>query len=387
MTNILYVSAHNPFPALSGGQVDIWNRIRAFRQLGVAVDLVLTTKGPLAPEHRATIAAEVRELTVVERRPLANSLLSRRPVQMAVRSGLRTLDLGGREYDLLLLDNEFGGEILCNPSLRARKIALRIHNDEAAYQRRLAAAAGNPLLALYLREEARRMSRYLPRLWQRADALWFISSDELAAARQTRPRADLHFVPAGLDLGKAGSPPLLSDDVLFVGSLAVTLNQDAIRWYLRHVHPLMLATPGYTFTVAGSTLGQDLQGFMREVAAHPRVRLRCDVPDLAELFSTSAAFASPMRLGAGVKLKTVEAALRGLPLVSTSVGAEGSGLIDGLHCHVADQPELFAAALQQVLADRKHALALRDAAQQFISLHYDQTRSLGRALDALGLPC
>ena len=372
--------------------MDIWNRLQALQRIGVSVDLVLTVKRRLPQEQREAIEGTVQRLVLVQRQPLAFALAGRNPVQMGVRSRLRTVDLSQSRYDVALLDNEFCGEILHNRSLNARRIAVRVQNDEEAYQRRLADTAHDPLRRLYFGMEARRMASYIPRLWRKVDALWFISSNELSRFNQwaddevskgifTLPNGS--FLPAGLDLNKAGSPRLGSRRVLFVGTLAVSLNQDAIRWYLAHVHTRLLDEPGYEFVVAGSTLGEELREFRREMASHPRVSLHCDVPDLGQLFAECGVFVSPMRFGAGVKLKTVEAALRGLPLVSTSVGAEGSGLVDGVHCRIEDEPAEFAAAVRELLHDAGRAEMLRTNASTFICQFYDQAKCLKLALEKL----
>ncbi len=390
MKKILYVSAHNPYPARSGGQVDLWNRLHALRELGHCVHLVLTVKRRLSAEERSTVGAVVDRLTEIPRKPLLRGVLSRLPVQMAVRSGLRRLDLSGERYDLLLLDNEFAGEVLENPAISAARVAIRVHNDEAAYQRKLAEAADGMLRRWYFRLEAARMARYLPRVWRRADALWFISSDELAgynawAAGQSGRTPGGRMLPAALDLGSAGKPPLGTMDVLFVGSLAVTLNQDAVRWYLEEVHPRLLDLAGYRFLVAGSTLGQNLDNFCAEVSRSPAVKLHRDVPELSPLFAASSVFVSPMRHGAGVKLKTVEAVLRGLPLVSTPVGTEGSGLQNGVHARITADPVQFAEAVRALLKDKAAAESMRDRAAEHILRSYNHAEHLNNALAALDM--
>ncbi len=392
MKTLLYVCAHNPYPARSGGQVDIWNRLLALQQLGLTVDLLLTVKQPLTEEQTRVLSATVRQLVIVQRSPLALAVFRHVPVQVTVRERLSRVDLGRHAYDLVLLDNEFCGAVLDNPTLCAGNVAIRVHNDEPAYQRKLADTAQSRAHRLYFGMEAQRMARYIPALWTRADALWFISSDDLEVFRRSQaatPNSAIshvegRFLPASLNLQHAGAPSLASRTVLFVGTLSVALNQQALRWYLAEVHPRVLQEPGYELLVAGSTMGHNLSEFCRELESHERVRVQCNVPDLEPLFAASAVFVSPMRSGAGVKLKTVEAALRGLPLVTTSVGAEGTGLLDEVHCCVADDPQLFADAVRTLLRDPAGAAQLRDRARAFIQQAYDHAEGLRQALHALG---
>ncbi len=72
----------------------------------------------------------------------------------------------------------------------------------------------------------------------------------------------------------------------------------------------------------------------------------------------------PERQASGVKLKTLEAANHGLPIVTTSCGREGTMLIDGVHCRVADDEATFAAAAAELLGDGLQRDRLAGAARE-----------------------
>jgi glycosyltransferase involved in cell wall biosynthesis len=77
------------------------------------------------------------------------------------------------------------------------------------------------------------------------------------------------------------------------------------------------------------------------------------VEDADPYFNAAAVFVAPLRYGAGVKGKIGHAMSRGLPVVTTSIGAEGIGIIDGVHGLVRDDAESFAAAVAEVSSDRE----------------------------------
>jgi glycosyltransferase involved in cell wall biosynthesis len=76
----------------------------------------------------------------------------------------------------------------------------------------------------------------------------------------------------------------------------------------------------------------------------------------------------PLQAAAGTRLKILEAAACGVPVVSTSVGAEGLELWDGSEIRIADDPEDFARAVTGLLADgdarRRQAVAARHRVEQ-----------------------
>jgi glycosyltransferase involved in cell wall biosynthesis len=75
------------------------------------------------------------------------------------------------------------------------------------------------------------------------------------------------------------------------------------------------------------------------------------VPDLADVFRTHRAMIVPLRHGGGTRLKILEALAWGLPVVSTSLGAAGLGLVDGQHALIADDAPSFARAIQRLFDD------------------------------------
>lgn len=154
-------------------------------------------------------------------------------------------------------------------------------------------------------------------------------------------RADIGFVAGWL--AGAGSP-----------------NGDALEWFASEVLPLVLRElPWARLRVTGTLpfpLGR-LEGL--------HVRAEGFVPDLASFYRAIRVAVAPLRFGAGVKVKTVEALQYGVPIVATTVGAEGLEPLHGDVVVVRDDPAAFAAAVVDRLRDpaawRRHRTAI-DAA-------------------------
>jgi glycosyltransferase involved in cell wall biosynthesis len=78
------------------------------------------------------------------------------------------------------------------------------------------------------------------------------------------------------------------------------------------------------------------------------VRVRGYVPDVEPYLRNARVFIAPLRFGAGIKGKIGEAMAHGVPVVTTSVGAEGFGLTHELDVLIGDDPASFASAIQQL---------------------------------------
>ena len=124
-------------------------------------------------------------------------------------------------------------------------------------------------------------------------------------------------------------------------------NGDGLRWFARHVLPAVRSQlPGCVVMVTGA----DVPGSLRRFAS-PWLRFTGHVADLDALYASARVAVTPVRFGSGVKIKTVEALLRGVPVVATSCGAEGvpDDLLAG--ARVSDDPMTFASHLVELLGD------------------------------------
>ncbi len=166
--------------------------------------------------------------------------------------------------------------------------------------------------------------------------------------------------------------------VLLVGHLARPENDDGARWLLERVWPAVVArVPGARLRLVGAGAGPDLTS---AVAARADVTLAGFVPDLDAEYAGATCCVVPVHTGAGVKFKTVEALVHGVPVVSTPVGAEGIGQPSWFAGLTAD-PDAFAAAVVAVL-EQPHAALARAAGVQDEAVAAYSPRAFAAAVDA-----
>jgi glycosyltransferase involved in cell wall biosynthesis len=188
------------------------------------------------------------------------------------------------------------------------------------------------------------------------------------------PPLDDEDMPEGPQLQKLGPP-----EVLFVAALNRFENDDAARWLLCEIWPQVLAeVPDARLTIAGAEPSPALR---REAARFEAVELTGYVPSLSPYYQRADVVVAPMRLGAGVKLKSVIAMMWGLPIVATLVGAEG---VPGPQVFVAveDESEAFSRSVVDVLKDPSSAHDVRARAYTWSQDTYSTTGYL-RSLEKL----
>jgi O-antigen biosynthesis protein len=157
--------------------------------------------------------------------------------------------------------------------------------------------------------------------------------------------------------------------ILFIGSFRHTPNQEALNWFVRRVLPLILQKcPDARFLVAGS----DPPPRYSLTGPTESIELLGFVDDIREPLSRYAVFVCPILSGSGMRVKLLEAFAAGIPVVSTTVGAEGLVSHDGNDvCLLADTPDDFAARVLELLADEERAAELAQRARKLVVSHKD----------------
>jgi glycosyltransferase involved in cell wall biosynthesis len=381
MKRILMVAMDFPYPPGHGAAVDMWSRLLVLRQMGYRVDLLVTVNTIPSQDLMQIVQEHVANLWVVPRRRRLRSFLSFLPFQVRSREDLQNIHLE-QTYDAVVLESEYVAGFLKNPAVRHAKVILRIHNEQVGYFRDLAEGAGSWLKKLYYYSESLRFRFYSPQVICKCDLLWFISESERQKHVSNHPEHALksYFVPTQVNPHTLQPFAARGQTALFIGTLTITHNTDAVAWFIEHVHPLLCDLEGYAFQVAGRTAGQPLPQLKQLVQRYDNVLLEEDPVSLEGLYHNAAVFVNPVICGAGVKIKLIQALEAGMPVVSTSMGMEGTGFEHSVHLLVADTPLQFAACVRKLILDRALAQSLVRNAQAFLAARYDMKANMQETL-------
>jgi len=208
------------------------------------------------------------------------------------------------------------------------------------------------------------------RITERVDVVAFVSELDLErAGRMFRMRAIPGVAPILVDTEyytprPADWPRDPRSIVLFTGHLSHPPNIDAVLYFLREIWPKVLEQqPEALFQIAGMLPATAV----REAAASaPRCELHPNVPDIRPYFWNAGVYVVPMRYGGGVRQKLFEAWSMGVPVVCTTMAAEGTGAESGKHCWLEDTPETLAGRIATTLASLEGTSAVIETAMQFV---------------------
>lgn len=201
------------------------------------------------------------------------------------------------------------------------------------------------------------------------DAHTVVSALDRTKLLRHDPAADITVIPNGVDSQKFSARPggNSGDELLFVGSMDYHANSDAVLWFVRHAWPdIARRFPMLKFNVVGRSPGPEVRAL-----ASDRVRVTGTVEDVRPYYENALAVVVPLRVGGGTRLKILEAMAMGVPVISTSIGAEGIESRSGMDILLADSTEETINAIDLLTTDLDARKRLANAGRALASNHYD----------------
>jgi len=257
-----------------------------------------------------------------------------------------------------------------------------------AHRRRIAAAAG--IERLQARAEWLRMLRHETAAFARADHVIAVSDHDAGLVRAVARHDRVTAVPPGVNRDQLAPRTRAPEPgrLLYVGHMEHYPNLDGLLYLYREVWPhLRHVYPHVKLIVAGGGTREELARAAADTLARmdrdPSIEIAGFVPDLAAEMDRCVALAAPLRLGSGVRNKVVEAMAAGLPVVTTTLGAEGIAVEPGRHLLLADDPEAFAAELVRLLRDPRLQADLSNAGRELAARDHDNDAIIARLEMAL----
>lgn len=258
------------------------------------------------------------------------------------------------------------------------RLVLDQHNAMYRIPQRLAESSDNSLRRAILRREAKVMRRYEVDTCRRFDEVVWVTTEDRAAVGLDEPTDSLqpspqqYVIPICVDpdaqpvIRRVPSP----FRVTFLGGLHWPPNAAGILWFAREVWPRVAAEcPHAVLTVIGKNPPSELAGDRRPAAGG--VEVTGYVADPMLYLAETAVFIVPLHAGGGMRVKILDAWAWGLPVVSTTIGAEGIACRDGGNLLIADEAAALAAAVVRVCREMETGRALGNAGRSAVEAGYD----------------
>jgi glycosyltransferase involved in cell wall biosynthesis len=195
-----------------------------------------------------------------------------------------------------------------------------------------------------VRQKATEKQQLEDELIEQADETWVVSPFEQQLLQNKWPHKCIEVVSNIVDVPGSTTPFALRRDWLFIGGFQHTPNTDAVLFFLQKIYPIVSERlPDARFYIIGEKPPPQIVALATE-----RVIVAGLQRDARPFFDSIKLSVAPLRFGAGVKGKINQSMSLGVPVVATSVAAEGMELRDREDILLADEPEDFAEALVEL---------------------------------------
>ena len=155
--------------------------------------------------------------------------------------------------------------------------------------------------------------------------------------------------------------------LLFVGTLFYRPNVEGLKWFIETIYPeFRRRHRDARLLVVGFSPTEEVRNLCR---AAEGVELHANVPDVKEYYKRSWVVVVPLLSGGGTRIKILEAALAGRPVLSTPVGAEGLDLVEGRDLLLFQNAEEFSLRFKKLLDKEKYDSVV-SSARDFVRENY-----------------
>ena len=385
---ILFVSPRLCLPLLSGARLREYHLARALGERGEVTYVSFAVPG--FPVPAAADLPFFRDIHLVPLQgrytplKIARGLVGRWPLGVVnyTRAAMKSVladAVAGRRFDLVHLEStHLAAYVPFLQSATATPVVFDWHNIESELYRRYSRNTASLPRKVYAGITARRMA---------ATENWLLHASlghSVCSARERQhllalaPTARVAVIENGVDAEyfSAAAAGAARHRIVFVGSMDYHANIEAAVWFVRRVWPgVSAAFPDWRLTLVGS----NPVPAVRELADAANVEVTGTVPDVRPYYREAVSAIVPVLTGSGTRLKILEAMAAGVPVVSSSVGAEGLAVSPDKDILIADGAEAWLPALGSLASDAAPARAMAANASQLVRSRYDW-RILGERL-------
>lgn len=294
-------------------------------------------------------------------------------------AALDHLAVQGHRYSQIWISRPEVAEVYLGPVRALASQALVIYDTVDLHWVRFergAAFAPDPTELLERADRYRRLELANARA---ADRVIAITDDERARLLQEDPRLDVRVLPNIHPVADQAAPLSLRHDLFFIGGFQHEPNIDAMQHFASEILPLVRAElPEVRLCIVGSHMPESIRAL-----DSPAIEVVGYVPAAEPFFARARIFIAPLRHGAGMKGKIGQSLSQGLPVVTTTIGAEGMGLTHEREALIADDPREFANAIVRLYRDEALWSRLSEAGLALMRARYSKSAVASQLLSLL----
>ena len=388
---ILWLKTGPLHPLDTGGKLRTYNLLRelnrrhevtfmALKETGLSrSDAILTSASEYSTHQRWFDWSEVSKQSLgFYFDLLKNFCLSRRPYVIdkyrsaAMSESIVEMDAKG-ELDSIICDFLTPAVNLLTTLDRQLKTPTLLfqHNVEAQIWKRMAEKSKNFIQRGYFNGQWQRMQRYEAASSAQMNSVVGVSKVDCdQMANEYRLDNVIGAVSTGVDIDyfSCREAGVKTNQIVFLGSMDWLPNIDAVVYFVDKIWPAVKrGNPAAEFLIVGRRPTAAVMALAERDSA---ITVTGTVPDVRPFMTKAAAIVVPLRIGGGTRIKIFEAMSMGVPVISSTIGAEGLDVNPGENILIEDEPESVADAILGLLENHVEAGRIGQAAAEHVRAHY-----------------
>lgn len=378
---ILMLTPYLPFPDSSGGQIRSYNLIKDLSKKH-EITLFSLIKDESETKFVSELEKYCKKVSVFKRSKspwtLRNILLTGfgpypflviRNLSPKEREAVKE-EISRNDYDLIHAETFY---VMPHIPDTETPILLVEQTIEYLVYKHYVEGIKNLLLSWLLSIDVQKLKFWETNFWKKADAVVAVSNVDEKEMKKLVPNLEVGLVPNGVNLHffrtkktwKSSAPK-----VLFVANFKWLQNVEAALLLLDEVFPrISEKNKDVKLWIVGQHIPNEISGRKSENVIIDNLK-EDDQEGIRNAYYEASVFVSPLRGPGGTRLKHFGAMAAKLPLVTTKVGAEGLGAIDGKEIIIRDDLEGLSQAVIKVLSDSKYAEKIANNARKLVETKY-----------------
>jgi polysaccharide biosynthesis protein PslH len=282
-------------------------------------------------------------------------------------------------YDIVIADFLSMTPNIVNSGVKPTKVVVFQHNVESQIWKRHFESAKNLLLKAYMYVQWQRYQRFEHNMCADFKGVIAVSEDDAVRFQnEFGLRNVLGHVPTGVDVSyfaELGYEPE-PNHIVFLGSMDWMPNIDGIVEFVRTTYPRIRSQcADVKLTIIGRNPAPAIRALQDADAS---IHVTGTVDDVRPYMRRAAVSIVPLRVGGGTRIKIFEAMAMGIPVVSSTIGAEGLPVDDGTNIFIADDPDTFAQNVVALLQNSSLARSAGTAGRLMVSEKFSWNTAVGK---------
>lgn len=379
LKKILFLTIQLPFPPKSGGTVKSWNYVSHLSKSNqLTIGTLLKDDDHL---HEANFQRNIKldnyfsESVSISRSPinLLKSYLT--APSLNVFRNKSTLFFANvieaaKKAEVIILDHYEVFQYV--PTEFEGKVVMHTHNAEFMLWQRMSELTNNPIKKLILKLEAIRVKKYERLVFNQSDLIYSTPSD-IELYKKEGFNTSKHQITYHLGNDHLLELPDIQFEetelaITFIGTLSWEPNINGICWFIDNCWSTIKAKqPATKLYILGKNPEKRI---LKSANKDQSIIFTGFVQDLDEYLQKTRVYIAPLRFGSGMKVKVLEGLYRGIPCVTTSVGAEGLMIRNEKEVFITDDAEHFSKNCTLLLETKTIWTEMRNNARKVAQKEY-----------------